>query len=107
MPGVATQCDSRAGSGASVTRPCASSTRMALALQGLHRLGTVSSARAKRGSRTVKYWAPASKRPNGESRLAMRPPGAGALSKTVRLWPACARVRAQAMPAMPAPITAK
>ena len=36
----------------------------------------------------------------------MRPPAAWLFSKTVTRWPACASVRAQAMPAMPAPITA-
>ncbi len=36
-----------------------------LALQGLHSCGAVSSARAKRGSRTVKYCAPLSKLPKG------------------------------------------
>jgi hypothetical protein len=55
----------------------------------------------------VKYWAPWSKLPKGELRVAMRPPGETVFSNTVTLWPACTRVRAQAMPAMPAPITAK
>jgi len=55
----------------------------------------------------VKYWAPLSKRPKAVSTLAMRPPGASLRSNSVTLWPACTSVRAQATPAMPAPMTAK
>ena len=107
MPGRATQCGSRAGSAASATRPWASSTRTRLALHGLQMPGVASSTRAKRGSRTVKYWAPLSKRPKGVTSLAMRPPTPAPRSNTVTRWPACTRVRAQATPAMPAPTTAK
>ncbi len=39
-------------------------------------------------------------------RVAMRPLTPRLFSNTVTLWPACARVRAQVMPAMPAPTTA-
>jgi hypothetical protein len=94
------------GSAASATRPCGSSTRTALALQGRDRRGDSSSTCWNRGSRTVKYCTPVSKVPNGESTLAMRPPAAALFSNTVTSWPACARVRAQARPAMPAPTTA-
>jgi hypothetical protein len=76
MPGWATQCGSSEGKAASATRPWASSTRTRLALQRLHRPGVASSARAKRGSRTVKYCAPLSKLPKAVSMLAMRPPAA-------------------------------
>jgi hypothetical protein len=65
------------------------------------------SALAKRSSRTVKYCAPWSKLPKDELRVLMRPPALWLFSNTVTWWPACTRVRAQAMPAMPAPMTAK
>ncbi|MDT4834635.1 hypothetical protein FQZ97_682790 [compost metagenome] len=107
MPGWATQCGSSEGSAASATRPWASSTRTRLALQGRHSAGVVASTCAKRGSRTVKYWAPLSKRPKAVSMLAIRPPGVASRSNTVTRCPACISVRAQATPAMPAPITAK
>ena len=58
MVGTLTQCGSRAGRAASATRPCGSSTRTALALQGLRKACEADSAFSKRGSRTVKYWAP-------------------------------------------------
>ena len=107
MPGLATQWASRWGSPVAVTRPAASSTCTELALQRLQMPGTVSTARAKRGSRTVKYCAPASKLPNGVSMVAVRPPAWADFSNTVTRCPACTRVRAQAMPAMPAPMMAK
>lgn len=107
MPGWATKCGSGRGREASATRPRASSTRTALALQGRHSSGVVCSTRLKRGSRTVKYCAPLSKLPKGVASLAMRPPGSAPRSNTVTRWPACTNVRAQATPAMPAPMTAK
>jgi hypothetical protein len=68
---------------ASVTRPWASSTRMALALQGLHSgAGTVARARAKRASRTVKYWAPWSKRAKGRTARGHAPAGRYGSSRT-------------------------
>ena len=107
IPGVGTQCDSRAGRPAAATRPRASSTCTVLALQRLQMPGMVSKALAKRASRTVKYCAPWSNVPNALLRVAMRPPKPALFSSTVTLCPACASVRAQVMPAMPAPITAK
>src|SRR3989344_2642710 len=107
MPGLATQCASRWGRPAAATRPAASSTCTELALQRLQMPGTVSMARAKRGSRTVKYWAPASKLPKGVSMVAVRPPAWEDFSNTVTRCPACTRVRAQAIPAMPAQMMAK
>ena len=55
MPGLGAQCASRDSRPCEVTRPVASSTRTLFALQGFAQPGTVSMARAKRGSRTVKY----------------------------------------------------
>ncbi|GAO22969.1 hypothetical protein ALISP_2789 [Alicycliphilus sp. B1] len=107
MVGAATQCASPGMRVAVATRPAASSTRMVVALQARHRPGTVSRARWKRASRTVKYCAPVSKLPKGEASAAVRPPLWGALSNTVTAWPAWASVRAQAIPAMPAPTMAK
>ncbi len=83
IPGTATQWASWCGSAASATRPCASSTRTALALQGLHTPGAVARARPKRGSRTVKYWEPGSKLPKAVSVLAMRPPTLSAFSNSM------------------------
>src|SRR6218665_330828 len=77
MPGLATQCASRRGRPLAVTRPAASSICTALALQRLHRPGSMSTAWAKRGSRTVKYWAPAAKLPNGGSMVAGEVVGGG------------------------------
>ena len=107
MPGQATQCASCGGRPTAVTRPSASSTRTALALQGRHTPGTVARASAKRLSRTVKYWAPVSKPPCGVLRVVVRPPTWLYFSSTVTLCPACTSVRAQTMPASPAPTTAK
>ena len=107
MPGLATQWASRWGRLGATTRPEASSICTALALQRLQMPGTVSMARAKRASRTVKYWAPASKLPYGVSMVAVRPPACDDFSNTVTRCPACTSVRAQVMPAMPAPMMAK
>ena len=107
MPGTGTQCGSLEFRPALATRPSSSSTRTELALQGRHRPGTVSSACLKRASRTVKYCAPWSNVPKALSRVAMRPPTPRLFSNTVTWCPACTRVRAQAMPARPAPMTAK
>jgi hypothetical protein len=101
MRGAATQCGSLGTGLAATTRPAASSTRTVLALQGRHRPGWVCSTRSRRGSRTVKYCAPASKLPKGLSTLRVRPPGSGCCSNTLTWCPACTRVRAQAMPATP------
>ena len=87
-------------------RPCSSSTRTVLALQGLIAWGVVCSAWTKRGSRAVKYCVPWSKLPNGVPCVAMRPPTVAAFSNTVTRLPACTSVRAQAMPAMPEPTMA-
>ena len=106
MPGVATQCDSLGGNAAATTRPAPSRMRTVLALQGRTRPWAVSSALANRASRTVKYWVPWSKLPNSVRRVAMRPPVPRLFSNTETRWPACINVRAQAMPAMPAPTTA-
>ena len=107
MPGQATQCASCGGRPTAVTRPAASSTRTALALQGRQTPGTVARASAKRSSRTVKYCAPVSKLPWGVLRVLVRPPTWLDFSSTVTRWPACTSVRAQAMPASPAPTMAK
>ena len=106
MPGLGTQCGSRTGRPPEATRPSSSSTRTVVALQGLHTLGVVFRACTKRGSRTVKYCVPWSNVPNAVLRVAMRPPTPRLFSNTVTSWPACTRVRAQVMPAMPAPMTA-
>ena len=107
MPGEGTQCGSRAASPAAATRPKVSSTRTVVALQGRLTPLAVSSASAKRGSRTVKYCAPWSKLPKALSRVAIRPATPALFSNTVTRWPACSSVRAQVIPAMPAPMTAK
>ena len=96
----------RAGA-ASATRPCGSSTRTVLALQGLHSCGAVSSARCEARvahgevlRAVVEACRRASPRwPCGRRRRRF-------CSNTVTRWPACTSVRAQAMPAMPAPTTA-
>ena len=106
MPGLATQCGSRAGKPAAATRPRSSSTCTMLALQGRQVLGVVCRASTKRGSRTVKYCAPWSKVPNGLLRVDMRPPTPWLFSKIVTLLPACTRVRAQVMAARPPPTMA-
>jgi hypothetical protein len=49
---------------------------------------------------------PWSKPPNSLLRVAMRPPAPVLFSNTVTSRPACISVRAQAMPAIPAPTTA-
>ena len=106
MPGAATQCASFGGRDEATTRPSSSSMRTVLALHGLTSAPLVERAFSKRASRTVKYCVPWSKPPNSLLRVAMRPPAPLLFSNTVTLCPICTRVRAQAMPAMPAPMTA-
>ena len=64
--------------------------------------------RRKRSSRTVKYWAPWSKRVSRSStrRVDIRPPGPRPLSKTVTGMRWSRSVRAQNRPLRPAPMTA-
>ena len=75
-------------------------------LQGRQTQGAVSKAWAKRGSRTVKYWAPWSKVPNGLRRVDIRPPTPLLFSNKVTRCPACTSVRAQLIAASPAPTMA-
>ena len=106
MPGVATQCASLGGRLDATTRPASSRMRTVLALQRRTPCGLIARAFSNRASRTVKYCAPWSKSPNSVLFVDMRPPAPRLFSNTVTVCPACAKVRAQAMPAMPAPITA-
>ena len=106
MPGVATQCASFGGKLDATTRPASSRMRTVLALQRRTSCGLTAKAFSNRASRTVKYCAPWSKPPNSVFLVDMRPPAPRLFSNTVTWWPACAKVRAQAMPAMPAPMTA-
>jgi hypothetical protein len=80
--------------------------RTVLALQRRTKLALIVNAFSNRVSRTVKYCAPWSKLPNSVFLVDILPPAPRLFSNTVTLWPACAKVRAQAMPAMPAPMTA-
>ena len=61
---------------------------------------------AKRGSLTVKYWAPWSNRASPCRREQDRPPGLRPLSNTVTSKPASPNARAHDKPATPAPTTA-
>ena len=106
MPGVATQWASLGGRLEATTRPASSSMRTVLALQRRTSSGLIASAFSNRASRTVKYCAPWSKPPNSLLRVDIRPPASRLFSNTVTWCPAWASVRAQAIPAMPAPITA-
>jgi hypothetical protein len=92
------------GAGRDRPRP-ASSTRTVLALQGRHRPGWACSTRLAWVA-TVSALRPSVKAAKGLSTLRVRPPGSGCCSNTLTWCPACTRVRAQAMPATPAPTMA-
>ena len=80
MSGVATQWAS-VGAGAALDwRPCASSTRSVLTLQGGTGRARSAGASSKRLSRTVKYCAPMSKAPCAALTERMRPPTWGSRS---------------------------